>query len=66
MVCQLPIFVDEVPEYEARDGFMHVRWRGLEICLPIVTCEKSVASCNRALDLWHERAKGKVVRFPAH
>lgn len=59
----LPIFVDEVPEYEARDGCMFVRWRGLEIALPIATCIQSMEACERALSSWQNR-DAKLLDFP--
>lgn len=61
---QLPIFIDEVPDYEARGEFMFIRWRGLEIAMPIGICERAVARCNRALDAWHDHKDTGVVRFP--
>lgn len=60
----LPLFVDEVPEYEARGEVMFVRWKGLEIAIPISVCEKAVAKCNRELDRWHAHGEQCVVRFP--
>jgi hypothetical protein len=60
---RLPVFVGEVPEYEPRGEVMVVRWRDVELALPIHVCEKAVAKCNRALDEWHQQHS--VLRFPA-
>jgi hypothetical protein len=59
---ELPIFIDEVPEYEARGEFMFVRWRGLEIALPISVCQRAMLECEAALAKWH-LAQDNVVEF---
>jgi hypothetical protein len=60
----LPVFIDEVPEYEDRGEIMLVRWRGLEIALPIAICIQAVLLCEEALAKRKlARLGGNVVRF---
>lgn len=58
----LPIHVDEVPEYEVRGDAMLIRWRGLEVYVPIPICLASMGRCQRALEEWHKR-DGSVLPF---
>lgn len=58
----LPIHVDEVPTYEVRGDCIVIRWRGLEVFVPVPICQAAVGRCNRALDEWHE-SKGVVTPF---
>jgi hypothetical protein len=61
----LPLFVDEVPEYEARGEVMFVRWKGLEIALPISVCIAAVGRCECEISRWNRARSdaGRVVRF---
>jgi hypothetical protein len=62
---KLPLFIDEVPEYEPRGDYMRVIWRGLEICIPMFICQRSYLLCGEALAKWKvdRMDGGKVVRF---
>jgi hypothetical protein len=64
----LPLFVDEVPEYEARGEVMFVRWKGLEIALPISVCSQACLLCGEELAKWRVSRlyKASVIEFPAH
>lgn len=52
MQRSLPVFFDEVPDFDPRDGFMVVRWGGYELAMPIPICERSHLMCGEALAKW--------------
>lgn len=61
---KLPLFIEEVPEYDARGDVMFVRWPGLEIAMPISICVQAVLMCQEALAKRKlARLGGNVVRF---
>lgn len=66
LVSGLPIFVDEVPEYEARGDHMVLKWRGLEVFVPIHTCMAAMEQCERALQDWRVDQSGKVEGIEGH
>ena len=59
---QLPVFTDEVPGYECRDGRMHISLGGLELVMPISVFATGLAKSQRELDRWYEN-QGSVLPF---
>jgi hypothetical protein len=53
-------FVDEVPEYEVRDGQMHISMAGTKLVMPVHVFRAGMAKANRALDDWFERQSSVV------
>ena len=61
---RLPIFMEEVPDYEVRDGHMHIIWRELEIVLPVCVMLAGIAGARQAIERWQQSHQGQIVRFP--
>jgi hypothetical protein len=53
-------FIDEVPEYEIRDGHMHISMAGTRLVMPVHVFRAGMAKANRALDDWFERQSSVV------
>jgi hypothetical protein len=62
----LPVFMGEVPEYEVRNGRMHVTLADFEIVMPICVFLQGAARAERAIAEWQiaEAAKGKPTIIP--
>jgi hypothetical protein len=57
---QLPIFIDEVPEFESRGAIVHVRWANLEFAMPVSVFFASIAAaaeCSRGFRPWERNAE---------
>jgi hypothetical protein len=65
MDCGLPAFVDDVPEYEIRDGRMYICMRGMCLAMPVHVFTAGMARANRELDAWFEQQRGTVVPIKA-
>lgn len=55
----------EVPEYEVRDGHVHIVWRELEIVLPVSVMLAGMGSAREAIAKWQVAAldNGRVTRL---
>lgn len=64
----IPLFFDDVPEYEARGEVMFIRWKGLEIAIPISVCSRACLLCEEELAKWRlsRLHEASVIEFPAH
>jgi hypothetical protein len=58
----VPAHISEVPTFEPRGDCILVKWRGIEVFVPVPICQAALGRCNRALDLWHE-GTGAVLPF---
>jgi hypothetical protein len=55
--------IESVPEYEIRDGLVHVIVDGERVlCMPIDAFRKGIARSSRAIAEW-ELTRGKVLAF---
>lgn len=55
-----PIHVDEVPEYQAVGGNMRIRWREVELFVPMHICQIAMARCEAAMREWRIDQSGKI------
>jgi hypothetical protein len=55
-------FVDDIPEYEVRDGQMHICMAGARLVMPVHVFRAGMARANRVLDAWFE-CQSNVVPF---
>jgi hypothetical protein len=60
MHTKFPIFMDDVPDYEVVHDLMHIRWRELEIVLPVHTMLAGMGQARREIEKWSRRT-AKVV-----
>jgi len=64
MPTSLPVFLDEVPEYQIRDGRMYITMGTFCLAMPIHVYLKGAARGSRAVREWHSRRAGEIVTFP--
>jgi hypothetical protein len=63
----LPFFMEEVPDYEVRDGRMHICMGDMVIAMPIHVFLDGCELGKAAIVAWHRRQCGidqKVVQLP--
>lgn len=58
-------FVDEVPNYEIKNGHMHISMAGTVLVMPVSVFRQGMARANRVLDEWFERQQPPVVPIKA-
>ena len=55
--------IESVPDYEVRDGLVHVIVEGQKVlCMPVDTFRKGIARSTRVIAEW-ELTRGKVLPF---
>lgn len=64
MPNSLPIFLDEVPEYEVRDGRMYITMGTFCLAMPVHIYLKGAARGSRAIREWQRGERGEVIPFP--
>ena len=50
-----PIHVDDVPTYEPFGDCIRVRWRTLDLYIPVPICLAAMGRCQRAIEEWQRR-----------
>lgn len=60
---RLPIFMGDVPDYEIVNDLMHIRWRELEIVLPVHTMLAGMGQARHEIEKWHRRT-ATVISLP--
>lgn len=58
-------FIDEVPDYEIKNGHMHIRMGQAVLVMPVSVFRAGMAKANRVLDEWFERQQPPVVPIKA-
>lgn len=61
MAASPAAFVDEVPNYEIKNGHMHISMSGSVLVMPVSVFRAGMARANRVLDEWFERQHPPVV-----
>lgn len=59
----LPAFMEVVPEYEVRDGRMHIKSGELELVMSIKVFLMGCARGRTAIDGWQREKRGEVIRL---
>lgn len=61
----IPIFMGDVPDYSVIAEHMHIKWRTLEIVLPVTVMLAGMASASEEIAKWKLDGldKGSVVQF---
>ena len=59
-------FIDQVPDYDCRDGRVYITMGQYCLAMPIHVFEKGCLLGKEAIALWHETSLARVIALPRH
>ena len=67
MQCNLPAFVDEVPDYAVKDGRMYISMGDFSLTMSIRVFEIGCIRGQEAIRTWQtHNSTGQVIQLPRH